>query len=263
MIKFEEKSHTYTNESTNQRYISVTTLIHKYVPEFDEFYWSSYKAIKDILESYNMWRVYKSSCGGWENVVNSWLKKPIGKYKEEVELKRQSYIAQWADKRENACDIGTAEHKRRELKTSQTPLIRYDGVDYETCSNIDILAAQDFTTNRIYTELLVYNHEHRIAGQIDKVRKIGNRVWISDYKTNEEITKSAFRDEVLKAPLNDLPNANWYIYDLQLSFYGWLLEKRGYIVSGLELHHTRTDELYQMPYLKSHIDRLVNDYNQF
>jgi hypothetical protein len=36
MIVFDEKSHTYTNSSSNEKYISVTTLLGKYKSPFDK-----------------------------------------------------------------------------------------------------------------------------------------------------------------------------------------------------------------------------------
>lgn len=35
MIKFNEKYHTYTNTFTSEKYISATTLIHKFTKPFD------------------------------------------------------------------------------------------------------------------------------------------------------------------------------------------------------------------------------------
>ena len=62
MINFEEQSHTYTHSKTNEKYISVTTLIHNYVPEFDEAYWSLYKSVKDVLTIISQQEVAKFVC---------------------------------------------------------------------------------------------------------------------------------------------------------------------------------------------------------
>lgn len=266
MISFEEKTHTYTNTKTNEKYISVTTLIDQYVPEYDSDYWSLYKAIKDVLSNYNQFSIYKISSGGWKKVVANWKRNPLLKYKNEVEDKQANYLLQWTIKRDLACEVGTAEHKKREDEVNAKDYCRYENEDYETPalhSQKDILQMQDFTSNRIYTELLVYNDKYKVAGQVDWVRKKGKRVWIKDYKTGEEITKEAFMNEKMKTPLNDLPNAKWYIYQLQLSTYGWLLEQCGYEVMELELLHTRENKSYDVPYIKGHVERMMEDYITF
>lgn len=265
-IAFEEKTHTYTHKETNEEYISVTTLIHKYVPVFDEDYWSLYKAIKDVLSRYNQFNMYKLSVGGWENVVAAWKQSPLIRYQSEVIDRQEEYLLQWEEKRNLACENGTAEHKRRENETSKIDYIEHGNITYETPAihdQQDILTIQDFESDRIYTELLVFNDEHKLAGQVDKVKKNGKRVSITDYKTNEQITKQAFRDEMLLYPLGDLPNANWYIYNMQLSTYAWMLEQCGYEIERLELEHTRTNQIYEMQYLKEHVERMLNDYKEF
>lgn len=265
-IAFEADTHTYTNKETDQQYISVTTLIDKYVPEFDSNYWSLYKAIKDVLSRYNQFNMYKLSVGGWENVVESWRQNPLQRYESDVLDKQQQYLLEWEIKRDTACEIGTEEHKRRENSFLKTDYYEHENITYETPkihNQRDILSIQDFESNRIYTELLVYNDRYKLAGQVDWVKKNGKGVSIKDYKTNQEITKQAFRDEKLLYPLNHMPNANWYIYNLQMSLYGWMLEQCGYVVENLTLEHTRTNKLYEMRYLKSEVESMLNHYIEF
>jgi len=265
-IVFDEPSHTYTCSNTKEQFISVTTLIHKYVPEFDSAYWSLYKAIKDILSKHNYFSTYKRSVGGWEKVVRAWRANPIKRFQQEVNLQQEMYLLEWDIISESACDAGTKEHKRREDQVSENNYVIHDNIQYETPllhSQTDILDIQDFRTNRIYAELLVYNDRYKVAGQVDWVRKKGRQVWIRDYKTSKVITKEAFRDEKLLTPLNDLFNANWYIYAMQLSTYGWMLEQCGYSVQGLEVIHTRTETTYDMPYLKDHVELMMKDHAEF
>lgn len=265
-IRFDEALHTYTHVESNENYISVTTLIDKYVPEFDESYWSLYKAIKDVLEIYNQFKVYKLSVGGWEQVVSAWRQNPLIRYSDEVQSKQEDYLLTWKRISEEACMVGTAEHKRRELELCKADYYEHDNISYQTpaaYSQADILHIQDFASNRLYTELLVYNDEYMVAGQVDLVRKMGKRVWIRDYKTSKEITKKPFRDEKLLTPLNDLPNANWYVYNLQLSAYAWILEQCGYIVEGLDILHTRSKKIYDVPYLRDHVQMMMDDYATF
>ena len=48
-VAFSEKEHCYWNVNDNKKYISVTTLIHRYTQEFDKEFWSSYKALEKLL----------------------------------------------------------------------------------------------------------------------------------------------------------------------------------------------------------------------
>jgi len=265
-IAFEDSTHTYTNTQTKKEYISATTLIHKYVPEFDSQYWSLYKAVKDVLEKHNQFKIYKLSVGGWEQVVSSWNRNPLMRYQSEVEAQQLEYLIRWDVISDAACDIGMAEHKRRELEICNQDYYEHDNTRYQTPKTYtqrDILHMQDFASNSIFAELLVYNDAFKVAGQVDWVRKKGRSVWIKDYKTSREITKKSFRDEKLLTPLNDLFNANWYIYAMQLSLYGWMLEQCGYNVRGLEVVHTRSETTYDMPYLKDQVTRMLEDYVTF
>ena len=265
MIVFEERNHTYTNQKTKELYTSVTTMIEEYIPEFDSQYWSLYKAIKDVLEGYNQFKMYKLAVGGWEKVVPAWRSTPMIKYRDEVESKQADYLIQWDLISETACGIGTAEHKRREFEACSTDYYEYNNTLYETPtkhSQTDILRIQDFTSNRVYTELLVHNDRFKVAGQVDWVLKKGRNLWIKDYKTSKEITKVAFRDQVMETPLNDLPNANFYHYALQLSTYGWMLEQCGYHVKKLEIIHTRKEEVIKIPYMRDHVERMIRDHSE-
>ena len=46
---YNDEQHVYWNEKDNLKYISVTTLIHKFQQAFDEDFWSAYKAFERIL----------------------------------------------------------------------------------------------------------------------------------------------------------------------------------------------------------------------
>ena len=48
-VAFSEETHTYWDVDTNDKYISVTTLIGKFENEFDKDFWSKYKALERIL----------------------------------------------------------------------------------------------------------------------------------------------------------------------------------------------------------------------
>ena len=49
-VCFNESKHIYWNDKTNNKYVSVTTLIHKFTT-FDEHFWSCYKALEALVDS--------------------------------------------------------------------------------------------------------------------------------------------------------------------------------------------------------------------
>ena len=59
-VAFTNESHTYWNVNDNKKYISVTTLIHRYTQEFDKEFWSSYKALEKLLPK-DSWNIEKKS----------------------------------------------------------------------------------------------------------------------------------------------------------------------------------------------------------
>ena len=47
---YSDEEHVYISKKDNSRYISATTLISKYSGEFDGDFWSSYKALEEIMD---------------------------------------------------------------------------------------------------------------------------------------------------------------------------------------------------------------------
>ena len=49
-VIYSDAKHLYLDKYDNKPYVSVTTLIHKYVNEFDSAFWSAYKACEALVE---------------------------------------------------------------------------------------------------------------------------------------------------------------------------------------------------------------------
>lgn len=49
-VFFNDSTHTYYDKETLQKYISVTTLVGLYSQEFDEEFYSAYKALEQIMD---------------------------------------------------------------------------------------------------------------------------------------------------------------------------------------------------------------------
>jgi hypothetical protein len=238
------------------KYARVTSIIANYTPEYNTWYWSLYKAIKDTLYTCGRWSSYKYQAGGWERVVSYYAHHPLPQYKEAIVSRQNYYIRQWAIDGKQARDAG---HLIHELKEKELVLPAHDGeVEFEW---------GELTGNAVYAEVRIYNDALCIAGRADKVERSGAKVTITDYKTCKRITTEPFADEMLKPPLDSIPHANYYIYALQLSLYGWMLEQLGYQVSALFIDHLDREDgtrirLYQMEYRKHDIELMLDDYGR-
>jgi hypothetical protein len=264
-VIFDEPSHTYTNPSSGVKYISATTLIKSYTPPFDANYWSTYKAMKKVLEEKGEWVAYKKKAGGWDNVVLYVRSIDVSfPYRAEVLAVKKEILADWDDRRESAASAGTLLHKLKEGATKSKVHITESLVEIPHMER-DLIGAPEFTENGVYTELLLYHDKCQIAGQADWVMKMGKKVSIKDYKTSKVIEKVAFQDECLLGPLSHLPNANFYTYSIQLSLYGWMLEQAGFEVDKLSIEHVdrhthKTIEQYPVNYYRDEVVELVKDY---
>lgn len=266
-VGYNDSAHTYTNIISGEKYESVTTLIKRFTPEFKGEYWATYKAIKDVLENVGLWYNYKREAGGWENVVDYYLKNGYLSIAEDIAFRKQVYLDAWAEEGRVANIKGSIIHEDLEKAAYHAHYIKEGEINYEVTQE-DILDIQDFTSNRIYPELLIHNDEYMVAGQADKVFKQGLQVDVHDYKTYKKLEYEGFRGETLLAPLAHIQNGNYWKTAIQLSIYGWMLEELGYEVRTLYMHWIRGKdkddkernhavETYELPYLKDEVITLM------
>jgi len=262
-VHFDEPSHTYTDTQTNQDYISVTTLIGLYTPPFDTDYWATYKAVKDVLEPVGLWFTYKRKAGGWEGVVDFYKRRGAAPYDTGIEERKQWYIQKWKEDSDKACELGTARHKEKEIEILGQEVIKKKNVDHTTHSgDIEVFKGVE---NGIFAELLIYDTEYHVAGQADVIYKTGNQVVIKDYKTNKKITNEPFNNERMLPPVDELYDTTFNHYMLQLSTYGYLLERQGFKIQELEIIHLNreTGQLVttiKMPYRPDLVKLMIEDY---
>ena len=253
-VSFDEASHTYTSDK-GENYISVTTLISKYTPPFDAHFWSTYKAVKAVLEKYGEWNSYKAKAGGWENVVAyvRHVDKAVP-HKEEIMLKKMQILQGWDEEKNSAAAKGTTFHKERDAADKATGTTAHGGVIY----NVATIRQLEVTSpDGVYPELLIYDDEWKLAGQADWVLKVGSQISIKDYKTSKDIKKSGFQSEMLYHPVSHIPNANFWKFTLQLSLYGAMLERRGFQVKDLWIEHVTTGEDHVVDYYKNEAEELI------
>lgn len=139
-------------------------------------------------------------------------------------------IAGWDMKSEVSLSYGTTVHKALEC-----------GIKYNELPNNPHLATlvQDYLDmtheDEQVSEQFVVDSAHKMCGTIDVLVNKGNKhVIIRDFKTGDIYKKTTLTPRA-KELWPELDNKTISIYQLQLSFYAFILKQQGYTVSGLEI----------------------------
>lgn len=271
-ICFSEKEHVYWDkDNENDRYVSVTTLIHSFTQPFDKDFWSAYKALEKLIPK-EYWPVEKKGLLNTKKID----KEILSVYdisENSFNKTQQDILDEWDKKNKDSCERGTKIHSELENQYYKKPknisLQKYGiGGKFECKKGYTPLDMEC----GIYPEYLIYRKSDdgylKIAGQIDLLVKNGNDIWIIDYKTNQSIDmKSGFdtktkRNATMQYPLNNLQDCNYYHYTLQLSTYALMIQKMNpeFNIKGLILVHYGHDgnvTQYKLDYLKSDVERML------
>lgn len=203
-IYFKEKTHQYFNEE-HEEYISVSKLFKKLEP-FVDWDKKARKYAKDQTEAGN----------------------PLSF----MDVKRK-----WERKRDLAAQAGTIYHGIREDELLQISNPEFYNVPCGTksCPVSEgikwSLPETKLENNKVYPELIIYDHDAKICGQSDKVIVTNNTINVWDYKTDEEIKFEGWSSEWKKAdkylpPINHLEVCNGNMYSVKMSIYMYMLWKQ-------------------------------------
>ena len=189
--------------------ISVTTLIHKYVNEFNEDYWSDIKAKEYNLtqkEVIRMWRFINKKGTMKGSLIHNYAEYLF--QNKVFEYPADKVIAEFGfDPIIEEYNI-TKKHVDNFYNDTKGKLIpiKLEGIFYDEDSLISGTA-----------DMLFYN-----------IKKNEYQIW--DYKTNKSFETTSMNR--LKHPLNHLMESDIEIYSLQLSLYKFLIEKNTNIKIG-------------------------------
>ena len=276
-VCFNDLNHCYfdVNDESKQ-YISVTTLIHRYTQEFDKEFWSAYKALEKLIPKEN-WAVEKKSLLNTKK-FNREILNVYNISELEFNKTQQDILDEWDRKNKESCERGTKIHAELEnsfYKSGKNVSLQRFGIggkfeckkDY---SDLDLEYG-------VYPEYLIYRESDdgilRLAGQIDLIVKQGNEITVCDWKTNQEIKqKAGFNTQTkstskMKYPLNNLDDANFWHYTLQLSTYAWMLQKLNpnFIIKDLiicHFDHKGNETIYHCDYLKHDVEKMLSHYKK-
>lgn len=276
-ICFNDASHTYFDiNNPDDKYISVTTLIHSFTQPFDKDFWSAYKALEKLLPK-DSWTIEKKSLLNTKRFNKSILE--LYNIDENVFNKTQQDILDaWDEENRKSCDRGTKIHAELEnsfyKKAKDISLTKFGiGGKFECKKDYSDLDLE----YGVYPEYLIYRKSDdgilKLAGQIDLIVKSGNEIVIIDHKTNKKIDQKGGFNTATKStakmqyPLNTLDDCNFNHYQLQLSTYAWMLQKLNpnFIIKDLILNHydhNGNNTLYHCNYLKNEVERMLAYYKK-
>lgn len=185
-VGFNEESHEYFNlNDPSIKYTSVTTLIGKFVPPFDEGFWSAYKAFNEVIDK-DYWNTAKKELLNRKEYDDQFFKT----YNIDRDLfnkAQQNILDDWQQKRLDSSTRGTIIHANLEKSfydmKENISLEKYGlGGRFSCVKNKTELDLE----NGVYPEYLLYYSSNdgkiNIAGQIDLLVKKGKAFSIIDWK---------------------------------------------------------------------------------
>lgn len=238
-LKYFDEPHKYY--LGDDELISVTTLIHQYQEEFDEDYWSKYKANefgltqKEILRA---WRFINKKGTMKGSIIHDYgenlLLNKIFKYPKNDIIEEFGF-----DPILEEYEI-TKKHVNKFCADSKGKLIP------------------------VKTELVMYDKESMVAGMADlifyNVKMKEFQIW--DHKTNKAFSKSSERK--LKGCLYMLDDCDLEIYSLQLGLYKAILERNTSIKFGKSYliwysHNNPTYEIIEAKNREFYINQILSE----
>lgn len=120
---------------------------------------------------------------------------------------------------------------------------------------------------QLVTEKQLYDLDYNIAGTADIISINDKKKTISvfDWKTNNKIDLESYQNKTFDDPIQHLAYTKYNKYCLQLSIYGYMLQKMypDYVVQELAFINIRDDGFvkYNTPYMYSDIQKML-DYHK-
>lgn len=224
MIIFDADTHTYTNTVSNEKYISVTTLLGKYKQPFD-------------TEKHSL------------------------RVSQREGVSQQIVLDAWSADTKKATDKGTRIHKLMEDFILNKKVI--DKLEFLYTSYNEAVAATVGIYDNVVSESLLFNHDYKVAGTADLIFQKKAGFVVGDFKTNKQFKFTSKYNVFLNPPVQHLAECEFNVYALQLSLYAYMYEKMtntkclGLFILFLE---DREWVPIHCNYLKYEISEILGDY---
>lgn len=109
------------------------------------------------------------------------------------------------------------------------------------------------------TEVMIYSPEYNLAGTVDCIMRTPEGIWIIDWKSNEKIEKTAYKNKKgILPPTSNIPDSNYWHYCLQLNMYAYILKDTEKIL-GMKLVQLKDKEysIYEVPVMFDVIGEMI------
>lgn len=223
-VKFDEPTHTYTNENNN-RFISVTTLLGKYKKPFEKHLHAQRVATREGVS-------------------------------------KEMVLETWEAEKNKACDKGTKIHKILEDYITVGETQEDYGWLYKSYNKSVEWYIDKF--KKVLCEKLLHSDDLMVAGTADLIYEHGkDEFTVGDFKTNKKFRFSSPFSERLLAPVDHLHNCEFNVYALQMSMYAYLYEmETGKRCRKIVIFYLNGDRFsaYHSNYLKSDVKNILEHY---
>lgn len=239
-VKYYDEPHKYF--LNHKELISVTTLIHKYQEEFDEDYWSEYKANQFGVKKHHILRAWdfinkKGTIKG--SIIHDYTENIF--YNKKFEYPKEKIYNEFGF----------------------DPIIK----EYQiTKQHVDKFYIDSFNKLiPIKAELVIFDKTALIGGMLDmlfyNVRAKEFQIW--DWKTNKDFTFKCEKRHLLY-DLFVLEDSDLEIYSLQLQLYKYIIEKYTNIKLGKSYlvwfsHNNPTYKIIETKDRSFYIDKIIKN----
>lgn len=149
----------------------------------------------------------------------------------------ESVIAQWDQKRDEACRFGTRCHEIAEAVFNGVPMphspeSQKEQISFSAFWEMANLIKQQYQV--CGAELIVFDTDILIAGTVDLLvwDKTKNAFRLLDWKTNAKLETQNNFGQMAKYPLEHIHDCNVEHYAFQLALYEITMKRNGYIDNG-------------------------------
>lgn len=277
MVYFLDEKHEYFN-IYQEKYISVSGLMHDYINDFNKVLRSEIRAFRDEDES--LYQRAREKYNWADPKILEEIKSFVStEYYEEIKFNAEILREQWNTKGVESSEYGTNQHSNRELEDElrgykinpidglkYRVIPRQSGIGYDNSFYLDKVISMK--ENICLLEGLLVDHDAKLAGQEDVIfmKYMGGGKHIAynlDYKTDEEIDYKPFFNngyQTMKNIMNPFFDCSYYHYAMKQSIYALMLEKMGVRVFGNYLQHipkVGPEKYIQTPYYRHHANLIL------
>lgn len=237
--------------------ISVTKLIQHYETPFNVEYFSSKKALSNIIVD----RFGKIAVCTFNNYMKTVSEDEGLKYMIKF-ASIKGLTSEFDKEKRNIQNLWITNYKKKTKDGIKQHENEYGVI--EKVNVVGLNSISDFRfSNGIYLETVVVSQRYKLIGRIDKLSIDNGNVSIEDLKTGK-LESGHNNYSKFKYPLNDWQQTPLIKARIQVSLYALILEDLGYKIDKLQIKHTNGfgGIITPVQYMKNEVQYLIQHYNE-